>query len=157
MKLWTLPSNYAGQSWPNWYVFLSQHRDSDALTRSNFQSALKALGGESDTVQVIHEGHWAVGWVKWIGIEASDEAAVKAAEEMEERLANYPILDETDFSQVEDEDCVSMWECFDTDDRIRYFRKHRYTATSIASLLRAVRGSWYDAANMLHCPSDILY
>jgi len=32
---WTLPKNYFGAEWPDYYVFLSQHRDSDTLTRSN--------------------------------------------------------------------------------------------------------------------------
>ena len=62
---WTMPDSYYGSQWPEYFVFLSQSRDSDALTRSNFECGLKALGGESEAVQVVREGHWAVGWIEW--------------------------------------------------------------------------------------------
>ena len=63
LNLWQHPESYYGAAWPDSYVFLSQSRDSDALTRSNFECGLELLGGESDTVQVIRERHWACdGW-----------------------------------------------------------------------------------------------
>lgn len=36
LKLWTRPENYAGSQWPDYYVVIGQHRDSDKITRSNF-------------------------------------------------------------------------------------------------------------------------
>lgn len=33
---------------------------------------LRELGGESETVRVVRESHWAVGWVEWIAIHESD-------------------------------------------------------------------------------------
>lgn len=43
---WTVPDSWFGKHWHGWFVGLSQHRDSDALDRSNFRAALEALGGE---------------------------------------------------------------------------------------------------------------
>jgi hypothetical protein len=86
MKLWTCPLNYFGAEWPEYYVAYGHHRDSDVLSESNFYSLLRRLGGESETVLVIRESHWAVGWVEWIGIHPSDETAVRLATECLEQL-----------------------------------------------------------------------
>lgn len=172
MKKWTRPDSYIGAEWPDYYVFLGQHKDSDALTRSNFRSALERLGGEtgertgdmfepgdeSPMVTVVRESHWAVGWVEWIAVHESNVEAIRLAEEMEAEIEQYPCLDESDWSELEDEECAETWaNCYDPPERVRYFREHSYTASSIADLLRAVRGDWSYAANILHNPSDLLY
>jgi hypothetical protein len=146
MKLWTMPSNYAGEVWPNWYVFLGQHRDSDALTRSNFRTALERLGGESETVQVIREGHWAVGWVEWIGIESSDENAVKLATEMGCEIESYPVLDDEDFSQLESDEANEVWQnCYNTSERVKYIRENRsqFEFHDFTDLMGCVRGNYF--------------
>lgn len=101
LKRWELPAYYFGEHWDDYYVFLGHHRDSDNLDNSNFDCALKTLGGESETVIVVTENHWAVGWIQWIAIHESDEVALRSADEMKERLADYPILDEGDYSNRE--------------------------------------------------------
>jgi len=101
LKLWEYPESYAGATHYGSYVFLGQHRDSDPLSESNFAVGLKALGGESDTVKVIREGHWAVGWVEWISIAQSDTKALQLASAMFDELEVYPVLCDDDFSQRE--------------------------------------------------------
>lgn len=136
----------------------SHTRDSEPLEESNFFSLLRELGGESDDVQVHRFGHWGPGWFEIILInpEAADKVAI--AQGIEDALQDYPIVDESDFSERENEECCELWESsFRVEDRIEYLRNHSYTAQSFADLSQAVRGSWYHAANMLHCPSDILY
>jgi hypothetical protein len=107
---WTLPDSYCGAEWHEYFVFLSQSRDSDALTRSNFECGLNALGGESDTVQVVREGHWAVGWVEWIAIHESDTENLQKADEMLCALSDYPVLDESHFSELEHSEAESQWQ-----------------------------------------------
>lgn len=107
---WTLPEAYFGAEWPEYFVFLSQHRDSDSLTRSNFTCGLKAIGGESDTVQVVRERHWAVGWVEWIAIHESDTEALSKAEAILKRLDDYPVVNEEHFSELEWEEAQIQWE-----------------------------------------------
>lgn len=101
LQKWTRPKHYAGADWPEYFVFLDQHRDSDALTRSNFTCGLARLGGESDTVRVVRERHWAVGWIEWIAVHESDTAACKKADDMLSELDAYPVLDEDHFCELE--------------------------------------------------------
>lgn len=110
IKRWTRPDHYSGESWPEYFVFLGQSRDSDALERSNFRKGLEGLGGESETVTVVREGHWAVGWVEWIAIHQDDHKAVTAADEMLCALSDYPVLSDEDFSELEMEDAALAWE-----------------------------------------------
>lgn len=106
LKKWTMPQNYFGSEWPDYYVFLGRHRDSDLLTNSNFEVGLAKLGGETDTVLVVHEHHWAVGWVEWIAIHQDDEEALQKADQMKEDLDQYPVLDDEDLSKREYEACI---------------------------------------------------
>ena len=73
-------------------------RDSGVLTESNVACALTALGGESDTVQVHRFGHWGPGWFEIILIDPSDEVRVREAEAIEAALADYPVLDDEDWT-----------------------------------------------------------
>lgn len=107
---WTLPDSYYGAEWSEYFVFLSQSRDSDVLTRSNFECGLNALGGESETVQVVREKHWAVGWVEWIAIHESDTESLQKADEMLCALSDYPVLDESHFSELEHSEAETQWQ-----------------------------------------------
>ena len=118
LKLWAWPSNYAGAEWPEWFVFLGQHRDSDCLARSNFRSALKALGGKTDSVHVVRENHWAVGWVEWIAIHRTDWTALVKAEAVLERLDAYPVVSDDDWSSLEYEEKCDYWEHASIRDRV---------------------------------------
>ncbi len=109
LQKWTRPDHYAGADWPEYFVFLSQHRDSDALTRSNFTCGLARLGGESDTVRVVRERHWAVGWVEWIAVHESDTAACQKADDILSKLDAYPVMDEDHFSELEWSEAVDYW------------------------------------------------
>jgi len=124
---WTRPSNYAGAEWPEYYrAGVGQSRDSDELEQSNFAIMLRDLGGESDTVIVVRESHWAVGWIEWIAIHESNEAALKIADDNMERLEQYPVLSEEDWSAREDESAQQLWsECYSVKERIQYIREHK--------------------------------
>ncbi len=118
---WEMPSHYFGAEWPEYYSSgIGQHRDSDALTRSNFRCMLKALGGESDTVHVVRESHWAVGWVEWIAIHESDDAALRTADEIADKLEAYPVVDEDDWSMLEYDEACDYWECMSVRERADY-------------------------------------
>lgn len=122
---WKRPDSYFGAEWPEYFVFLGRNRDSDCLTESNFDTALEALGGESETVLVIRENHWACGWIEWIAIHESDMESLHKASEISLRLEDYPVLDENDFSEREQEDADRVWkDCYDVKERIAYIRRH---------------------------------
>jgi hypothetical protein len=122
---WVRPDNYGGAQWPEYFVFLGQHRDSDALARSNFEQGLAALGGESDTVLVVSERHWAVGWVEWIAIHESDMTALTEADAMLCALSDYPVLDEEHHSELEYDEVSERWTGMSVRDRMELCAEHR--------------------------------
>lgn len=135
IKPWTKPDSWCGKHWDGWFVALGRSRDSRALEESNFrvlQARLDALpamevddsrnahgyhAGRAeviwervDGVQVVRESHWAVGWVEWIAIHESNEAALRVADDAMSAIEDYPILDESDWSDLEHEQVMTWWE-----------------------------------------------
>ena len=103
----------------------------------------------------MRESHWACGWVEWIAILADDEAALRAADEMAASLETYPVLDESDFSNLEEENAAKVWrDCYSDRERVAYMRGHRrqFEAQSFADLLACARGKYF-----LGYASDLLY
>jgi hypothetical protein len=98
LELWKHPSNYFGETWEGYYIFLSQTRDSDALTRSNFTCAIEQIG---KGIAVSHERHWACGWIETILIPEENTQALAIAEKILDKLENYPVLNEDHYSELE--------------------------------------------------------
>lgn len=112
--------NYIGENPADMLVMpVSRNRDSGPLDESNFATALKELGGESDTVQVHSFNHWACGWYELILIDPTDTERVAIAEQIVERLENYPVLDEDDIDNREYGDFLKSWGAWGASD----FRK----------------------------------
>lgn len=158
LQRWKLPDCYYGTQWPGYYVFLAQHRDCDCLSRSNFRCGMEALkklpaweGKPEDddnnvSRYVVRENHWAVGWVEWIAIHESDHEALKTADEMAGALEEYPVLDESDFSELEEEEAQYVWlNCYNVRDRVDYVRKHRsqFEFHSWQDLLGCIKGRYF--------------
>jgi hypothetical protein len=159
LRKWSLPDNYMGEIWPNHYsAGVGQSRDSDALERSNFRVMLRVLGGESDVVTVVRESHWAVGWVEWIAIEADgtpeSDKALQIADKQVEHLGNYPVLNESDFLEEEQDEADETWSrCYSPQERIDYIREHRdqFDFRDFADMIGCVRGQYFagDASELL--------
>jgi hypothetical protein len=147
LKLWTMPDNYFGATWPATYsAGVGQSRDSDALERSNFACMLEAIGGESETVTVVRESHWAVGWVEWIAIHQDDDKALEVADKIKGKLDNYPVVNEDHWSELEHEDANETWaNCYSPQERIEYIRDHRsqFEFHDYADLIGCVRGKYF--------------
>ena len=120
LKRWKLPDSYFGAEWPEYYSFLSQHRDSDSVSRSNFIRGLELIGGESDTVIVVRERHWAVGWMEWIAIHQSDDAALQSADEIMAALSDYPVIDDNHLSEMEWNEAADYWESASIRERLEH-------------------------------------
>jgi hypothetical protein len=147
IKKWTMPTSYAGEVWPDYYSSgFGQSRDSDCLERSNFECALNRLGGESETVIVVRESHWAVGWVEWIAIHETDVKTLAIADELREGMESYPVVDEDHWSQVEDDEAQTVWrDCYSAKERLRYVREHRsqFDFRNFADLMGCIRGEYF--------------
>ncbi len=110
MQKWSRSENYIGETYYDYYVLLIHTRDSRLIEKSNFQSALKALNGESDTVKVVRFSHWLCGWVEMILIHESDKESIDKGNEIEKALESYPILDEDAFGEMLSEKETEMYE-----------------------------------------------
>lgn len=103
-------------------IMLGQHRDSDALDRSNWEvitTDLEERFGEEDPVpaydtktwalgewevtsgwHIERFGHWAVGWVEYLVVDVNTPA-FEAMVEWREKLDGYPVADDDHFSELE--------------------------------------------------------
>lgn len=137
-----------------WYVVpCGTNRDADCGTESNYHSALRLLGGESDTVEVLRFGHWACGWFEVIIVKPGTEA-YNVAEKIESDLEDYPILDDNDFSDREYTVACETWKnCYNDDERIAYIRAHKseFSFGSFADMLGCVRGNYFAGS-----PTELL-
>jgi hypothetical protein len=153
LKRWTMPSNYFGPVWPNYYSSgFGRSRDSDCLEESNFETAKAALlalstGDMADTVEVVREHHWAVGWVEWIAIHQDNARALIAADALRARYKQYPVLDADDYSDREQEEANRVWkDCYSVKERIAYIRENPNQFDSVrglADLMGCVRGNYF--------------
>ncbi len=148
-------ANYIGQSdFPEWDCLLTQNRDSDCLSRSNFRSALKELGGESDNVEIHRFNHWACGWWEALAVKQNTDEH-KIAMQIESRIENYPVVDENDYSELELSEANDIWrDCYNSKERVEYIRKHRsqFDFRDFQDLLGCVRGNYFAgyASELLH-------
>lgn len=175
LNRWKHPDNYFGAQWLDYFGSgCGQHRDSDALERANFRAMLNALGFDSnetvsdncptDTTDeptriIVRENHWAVEWVEWIAIHESDEAGLRIADTIIKAKQDYPVIDESLWSEYEDTECNEVWaNCFKPKERSDYLKTHSVTICpeNKLSVKAAIQGNWSEAANLLPCPSDIL-
>jgi hypothetical protein len=146
MKLWKRPECYAGESWPEYYVVIGQHRDSALLDSHNFSEIetqldvlINKLGvthlpadpeeytdGEAPVLVHPREGHWAVGWVEWLGLHKDSPAEVlQLADELLGKLQDYPILNEDAFSDAEWNATQELWMQLPIRERVELCQKNR--------------------------------
>ena len=127
LDAWTRPGSYAGPDWPEMFVFLGQNRDSGCLERSNFEVAQARLGEIPEPTDwphdgqpwtVIRERHWLCGWVEWIGVHRGAAEHLKAADKMEGERQDYPVLDETHWSEKEFGEAANYWESAGVSERV---------------------------------------
>lgn len=96
-------NNYSGPNHGEKVMVLSRSRDAEILEDSNFECALERLGGESKHVEVVRASHWACGWIETIIVSPKSLKALNEAYNIREELDTYPVLDESDFCERENE------------------------------------------------------
>lgn len=142
LTVWEHSRDYGGYSPDGEYVITSQHRDSDALERSNYARILEDLSklaaehGAPDSVYDWRAGHWAVGWVEYIMVKPDAPSAVlQAAVEIVCALEDYPVYDESDWSELEYTEACDYWVCMSVADRVDAIH-HSHSRASIFSARR---------------------
>ena len=97
---------YDLESPEDWAIFYTHHRDSDLLELSNAEVIREAMQpfSEGDNPDVVFESHdsWAVGHVDGLSVLVFRRGRITKAfrtyHKLTLRLADYPILDEDDYS-----------------------------------------------------------
>jgi hypothetical protein len=135
---WEHPSDYAGFNPVGDIVVLSRHRDSDALTRSNWEVGLeqlrKAAESAPESVYDWRASHWAVGWVDYLMVKRdAPESVLEAAAEILDSLAGYPALDDEHWSDLEWQENADYWASLDVRDRADIIRRSGSTASIFAA------------------------
>ncbi len=148
-------TNYVGDI-PDkcWLIVLSQNRDSDTLIRSNWETALQDLGGESKNVQIFRFGHWGCGWYEVLCVrENTDKATI--GENIQNSLEDYPALDENHYYDMETTEAIDVWEnCYTTKERIEYIRNNQdnFSCYDFSELRKNVNGELFSGY-----ASELLY
>lgn len=122
---WDSRANYMGtplDEFDNLYVVMARNRDSDLLTESNWDCAVKQLGGESDNVVIHRFGHWACGWLEYLCV---TEAMREQGQAIADSLEDYPVLDETDYSEREWSAATDHWASLTIKERVRLCQGYR--------------------------------
>jgi len=92
----------------------SRTRDSEHLELSNWESMLKCLtevDPDGNDYETLEFGHWGPGWYR-VAIIRPGSKAHQEAVRIELALADYPVLDESDFSEREyDAQCEALADC----------------------------------------------
>lgn len=104
---------------------VEQNRDSDILTESNFAQAVRMLteaDPEGEDFQVHRFSHWAAEWVENIIVRPGSKCAA-VCEDIAARLEDYPILNESDFSDREYKSFVDAWESWGCRDFVKALSK----------------------------------
>ncbi|GCD99890.1 hypothetical protein [Embleya hyalina] len=97
----------------------SQHRDAEALERSNFEVISERLSEEHpETIQALHFGHWAYGWYDRIYVRRDDALALRSVQQWIDQLADYGVADDVHYSETEwemnhpsDTECYAQEDC----------------------------------------------
>lgn len=83
---------------------IGQHRDSMLLDQSNFATAIEMLREiDEDAVDVAGASHWAVGWSECVIVDGTSGRVVAEVCAILAALADYPVLDDVDYSRRETE------------------------------------------------------
>lgn len=130
MEKWELPSCYAGYSPDGDWLLLSRHRESDTVSESNWEVALRMIDslklafsepeqrdeyGRIDPRStgwsyIFRASHPLVGWVEYLLIRADAPAElIKLGHDMSEKLEAYPILDDDHHSELETDQIYTWW------------------------------------------------
>jgi len=106
--------NYTGADLSAFYLApVSISRDTaDSVSLSNWRTITADLErlAQSDQTGITRMGHWACGWYEIFLIHESDTAALKAADQWAADLEGYPVADESDLAELQQEEEEEAWE-----------------------------------------------
>lgn len=151
---WEAPRDYFGFSPAGDYLIASVNRDSDALERSNFECITRDLMREAesctdeeravvednqpanmqDIVYTWRASHWAVGWVKYLMVsKLAPQRILDSAAETLAALSDYPVYNESHFSELEWNEAAEYWSRLSVRERAELIHESRCGASIFAA------------------------
>jgi hypothetical protein len=106
----------------DWLVLpISQTRDSGTLDESNFAVAQRMLDDGDAEYEVHRFGHWGPGWFEIILVHPSHATLAETI-----HVDDYPILDDSDYSEREYAAACKWWGQCGMRERVRLSKKYRF-------------------------------
>jgi hypothetical protein len=149
MEKWTHPRDYGGFSPEGDFGVYSQHRDSNALTRSNYECIFRDLkefakkflepednpdiesGDIGSWVYDFRAGHWAVGWVEYILIrQDAPQEIIDKGDEILAEISDYLVYDESHYYELEWDEATEYWGSLPIDERVDLCKEHNLSIFS---------------------------
>jgi hypothetical protein len=126
---WEHPADYGGFSPDGDFVIYGRNRDSTILENSNYELIMAELEKHAETLPEHPDGepyvydfsanHWAVGWVETLLIRQDSPDSLQAlASEILGALSDYPVYDESDYSERQYNAIYEYWQNLSMSDRI---------------------------------------
>ena len=148
-----------------WAIIYTSNRDSDCLDKSNesvINAALEPFtdGDDPDVVMESHS-HWAVGYVDGFSVRVYRDGEITPAfaayHALAVRHANYPILDEDDYSNREWDEFCESWDSWGCGEFVKELGGVFTLGDRSMKLLEnadreALREFWMDHANFPYEP-----
>jgi hypothetical protein len=113
----------------NWALVYTSNRDADTITRANAEAIEAALSKYiGRTVRAETHNHWAVGYVEGYAIRVYTKrgkitAAFKLWCDLQARIDDYPLLDESIHSRLECEEQEQSWDNWARSEFVRELQK----------------------------------
>ena len=144
-----------------WAIVYTSNRDSGSLGRANAIVIAKAMDPylETDDALAQRHNHWAVGHVDGYAIRVFRDGAVTDAfckwMELQERLDDYPVLDEDVWSEVQQEEINDSWKAWVKHDftrclEERFGREVRDDA-DMEELFHQQEPEWNEDSSGMYC------
>lgn len=144
--LWEHPPCYAGHSPVGDVVVLGRNRDSSILDESNWEVAQRILSAaceqlpeewvdeNPDGFYDFRQSHWGVGWVETLIVTKDAHPNIlDAAKEIIDSLSDYPVLDDSDYSEKCHEAIHEYWDNCTLADRIEHCVENKVSIFSARS------------------------
>ncbi len=159
LNRWKTPDDYLGPDYFDYFAApCTVHRDSDVLARANWEAQLKLIPIDGERVMEVCASHWAVGWVFWLAIHKDNAAMLKIADNLAAALEDYPVVDDSLYSQMEWDENEEDWKHLSVKERLAMYRRYGFSGGDLAGLLRAIlRGNWSAAYDTLNEAGDVMY
>lgn len=134
IPIWEHPPYYSGHSPDGDYVIYSRHRDSNLLENSNYECILRELQQADKNKKYVYDfraNHWGFGWVEYIIVrKAAPDHITNLVCEILGALSDYPILDESDYSEREYNYICDHWQGLSLQEKIELCKEHNISIFS---------------------------